>query len=133
MKTAEEVFKEKGMKEIGSQANAITFKPGEYIVGVLTEIRENVGPNHSKMYIIEDEADGQLKAVWGTTVLDARISSSWIGREIGITYKGKATGDRGQYHDYGVFVVPNKVEQEHDEKVKFIDANTNEEVTDLPF
>lgn len=76
------------------------------LTGLLVEKRENVGPNNSKMYIIERAGtNGQRVAVWGNTLIDKRMSNKNIGQELGIVYKGKTKNPETgrQYHDYDFY------------------------------
>ena len=77
---------------------------GASITGVLTKIENEVGPNASKLYTLQRET-GEFVSVWGSTVLDARLSNITIGEEIMINYLGKAKGQKGKkdYHNFEVF------------------------------
>jgi len=76
---------------------------GSEIVGKLTNIKDDMGSNGSKIYEVRTK-DG-VKSFWGSTVLDARLQSIAIGEEVRITYKGLATSEKSgrNYHDFDVF------------------------------
>lgn len=59
----------------------------ESVSGLLTSIREDVGPNHSKLYSLETEDHKNLD-VWGSTVLDSRMVHVKVGDEVKIVYLG---------------------------------------------
>jgi len=69
-------------------------KAGDFIEGVYTQKKENVGKNKANLYLIEK--DGVLKAVWGSTVLDDKMIYVKIGDLIKITYQG----EEKNYHKY---------------------------------
>ncbi len=50
-------------------------RPGDYMVGDLMEIRENVGPNKSRQYVLQHIPSGEVVCVWGSTILDAKINA----------------------------------------------------------
>jgi len=62
-------------------------KEEDFIEGLLTEIERNVGVNESTLYKIE-VAGGEVKSVWGSTVLDSRMTNVKMGEEVKIIYKG---------------------------------------------
>lgn len=67
---------------------------GDSIHGVLISKKENVGTNESNAYYIENK-DGQ-HMVWGSTILDDRLSLVNVGDTIKITYKGTQQNKKGQ-------------------------------------
>lgn len=74
------------------------------IIGVYQGAQTNVGPNKSMLYKLETD-DGVVK-VWGSTVLDDRMSSAQIGQKVKIKYEGKKQGDKGRnYNAYRVWVM----------------------------
>ena len=77
------------------------------IEGVLTEKRENVGPNNSMMYTIQQK-DGTDIGAWGSNVLDGKMKGVEVGEEVKIVYKGKVTSEKTKrsYHDFAVFHRP---------------------------
>jgi hypothetical protein len=63
-------------------------KEGDEIIGLLVRIEQNVGPNNSMMYHIEELKTHEEKGVWGTTQLDSRMSGVKVGEEVKIVYLG---------------------------------------------
>jgi len=61
-------------------------KEGEFIEGILVRVQDNVGANKSKMYSIE--TSNGIKNLWGSVLLDERLSLVELGSKIKITYKG---------------------------------------------
>ena len=61
-------------------------KEGDFIEGILIKKQEKVGENESMLYTIEN-ADG-MKNVWGSAILDQRMTLVHVGDQIKITYKG---------------------------------------------
>lgn len=79
-----------------------TWNGQEPIEGRYISKREGVGPNSSNMYIVET-GEGRV-GVWGSTVLDNKMSELRIGCTIKIEFAGLQTGKRGnKYKDYRVF------------------------------
>ncbi len=56
------------------------------VEGFLVNIQKDIGENKSMLYMIETP-DG-VKNVWGSAILDSRMSLAKIGDKIRITYKG---------------------------------------------
>jgi len=79
------------------------IKEGSEIQGKLKEVKHGVGPNESTIYTLETK-DGDT-GVWGSTVLDARLSQAEEGDEVYIKYKGytKSPKSGREYKDYEVF------------------------------
>jgi len=72
-----------------------TYKEdGDFIEGVLVQVQNNVGPNSSMLYSIET-SEG-IKNVWGTTLLDSRMSLTKVSDKVKITYKGLAEATGGK-------------------------------------
>ena len=86
------------------QADVWDYKKVPEVIGVLIDKRDNVGPNNSKMYTLE-QPDGKLINVWGSTVLDSRMGIIPIGTEIRIVYLGLATSPKTkrEYHNFEVW------------------------------
>lgn len=102
-------------KETGQTYNAWNtsknpdFKKGAVFAGNLMEKRESVGPNNSKMYIIENR-DHEIWALWGSTLIDQRMANKEIGQFIVIEYLGKEKGKRGtEYHNYDFYFEKNSL------------------------
>ena len=62
-------------------------KDGDAIEGVLVKVEKDVGPNESALYSLELSPE-VFKSVWGSTLLDQRMSLVKIGQKVRITYKG---------------------------------------------
>lgn len=72
-------------------------KDGDFVEGLLVRVEEKVGPNESMMYHIEQLSNREVIRVWGTTILDSRMSEVVVGKQVKITYKGLAEkGGRGK-------------------------------------
>lgn len=97
------------------------FKTSPKFIGKLVRIESGVGSNESMLYTFEvPTADGktELKAVWGSTVLDTRLKNVKIGEIVKIEFLGKEKSkDRkgATYNNFDVFhaaeddVDPNQV------------------------
>lgn len=68
-------------------------KDGDFIEGFLVDKKDDIGTNKSKMYSLET-ADG-VKNVWGSAILDSRMTFVKIGDKIKITYKGLGEAKAG--------------------------------------
>lgn len=68
---------------------------GNYIAGVLISKKYNLGENKSSLYTLEVE-DGEFWLVWGSAVLDERMTLVKEGEKLKITYKGLGTAKPGQ-------------------------------------
>ena len=78
---------------------------GQEIVGILKNIRRDVGENKSIMYEIEEE-DGSIISIWGSTILDNRMIRVDVGDKVKIIYKGKKQSQKNKtrsFHDFEVF------------------------------
>lgn len=73
------------------------------IEGELLRAKEGVGPNESMLYEVKTEKDGII-AVWGSTVLDARLSDVPIGSTVRIEPQGltKSPKTSREYMDFKV-------------------------------
>lgn len=86
-----------------SNADAIKWEnKGQETLGILKEIRTNVGSNASNLYIFSG-AKGDF-AVWGSALLDSRLSDK-LGKEVKIKYNGKKRNPKTnrEYNDFSVF------------------------------
>lgn len=59
---------------------------GDFIEGIFVKSQEDVGVNKSMLYSIETPEG--VKNVWGSAVLDTRMSLAKVGDKIKITFKG---------------------------------------------
>ena len=82
------------------------FEKNSKIEGVLLNIKNDVGPNGSKLY--EIEVGNDVFGVWGSFVLDAKLSKVEVGNEVMIEYKGKAVSEKTKrtYKNYDVAFRP---------------------------
>jgi hypothetical protein len=78
------------------------FEVQKEITGILFNIKENVGPNNSRIY--EIEVGNDIIGVWGTSILDQKMTRVEVGNEVRITYNGKKISDKTkrQYKDFTV-------------------------------
>jgi len=59
----------------------------EVIQGSLVQMKSDIGPNNSNVYVIQTE-QGDVD-IWGTTVLDQELPKIQIGTSIRIQYLGE--------------------------------------------
>ncbi len=83
-----------------------SLEEGDELIGTLVEKKEDVGPNHSKVYSVK--TDKEVIDVWGSTVLDTRLKNVEEGDDIKIVYLGikKSEKTKREYHDYSLFKKP---------------------------
>ncbi len=67
---------------------------GDFIEGILVNTQEDVGVNQSKLYSIETP-DG-VKSVWGSAILDSRMTLVKVGSKVRVTYGGLAEAKGGK-------------------------------------
>ena len=67
---------------------------GDFVEGFVVNKEDNVGKNESWMYSIETPEG--VKSVWGSAVLDARMTFVKIGDKVKITYKGLGEAKPGR-------------------------------------
>lgn len=70
-------------------------KDGDFIEGVLIDKKFSLGKNNSSLYTLETEP-GDFTLVWGSAILDERMTLVKIGEQIKITYKGLGEAKTGQ-------------------------------------
>lgn len=77
------------------------YKSQKTIEGVLAEKKENVGPNGSNLYVLEDQ-EGNKTGVWGSAIIDSRLQNAEIGLLIKIEYLGleKSPKTGREYHNF---------------------------------
>ncbi len=70
--------------------------PGQFIAGKLVTIRQGVGPNASRLYVLMVERHGPV-SVWGCTILDSKFDLADIqeGSLVMIQYLGTVKTSRG--------------------------------------
>ncbi len=66
-------------KEIKFGGEMYQFKLNETLEGTLKEVRTEVGPNKSNVYVVDE------KTFWGTNVLDVLLEKAPIGKKVQIT------------------------------------------------
>jgi len=78
------------------------FEVNNQLEGKYTSIRENVGPNFSRLYYVETD-NGEF-AFWGSTLLDALMKSVPIGSFVRVLYKGTVRSEKSKrsYKDFEV-------------------------------
>ena len=80
------------------------FDVNSQLEGKYISVRENVGPNNSRLYYVET-TDGEV-AFWGSALLDALMKSVLVGSFIRVLYKGtvKSEKTKRSYKDFEVEV-----------------------------
>jgi len=80
------------------------YEMQEKLVGIYKSKKENIGPNKSNMYFVEDKK-GNLRSFWGTALLNDRFSDINIGEEVKLVYKGKVKSEKSgrSYHDFEIY------------------------------
>lgn len=67
---------------------------GDFVEGILVKKEEGVGENKSMLYNLET-SEG-LKTVWGSAILDSRMTFVKVGAKVKITFKGLAEKTTGK-------------------------------------
>ena len=101
-------------------------KKGDSIEGIYKGKQHNVGKNKSTIYNIK--VDGELKSIWGSTVLDRKMMQVDEEDIIRITYDGKH--EEKEYKEYTVEVDKpdeTKVDATDDESGEGAEAKAEEE------
>ena len=70
-------------------------KDGDAIEGVLVKVEKNVGVNESTLYSLETSPEIFIN-VWGSVILDQRMSLVKVGQKVRITYKGLSEKQPGK-------------------------------------
>lgn len=90
-------------REVTLDSSSDVWDREDPIEGTFVGVREDVGPNESKLYTIKTDK-GEVK-VWGSTVLDDKLMGVPQGSKVRIEYEGKLKSKKGtQYHSYKVFI-----------------------------
>lgn len=86
------------------ESEAWDFIDNPVLEGVFESKKEHVGPNNSSLYTFRVE--DQLVAVWGNTVLDARLEELNSGAKVKIEYLGKSVSPKTkrEYKNFEVSV-----------------------------
>ena len=101
--------------------NGKDLKVGDELVGDFIEVKKEVGANKSNLYLFATQgADSGEVAVWGSTVLDARLANLEEGDKVRIVYLGLEESKAGrQYKNFDVFRgVPSEAEIDIDNENK---------------
>ncbi len=79
------------------------IKDGATVIGILKDVKHNVGPNESTIYDLETKEG--VVGVWGSTILDTRLKNTSVGDEIKIVYNGYKKSEKTgrDYKDYTVY------------------------------
>jgi len=88
-----------------------TWNPDEQkvIFGTYKSMKSDVGPNHSNVYIIQEDDKDETTSVWGSTVLDGRFEEIPQGSRVKIEFLGREKGKSPQpYKNYKVVYVEPK-------------------------
>lgn len=95
----------KGYDEVGDfWESMFTFEaPGDFIQGKFHGTVAKVGENESNVHIIESE--GERKGIWGSAVLDKRMSSVNLNADVMIVFQSLETSDKSgrEYKDFKVY------------------------------
>jgi len=78
------------------------FDKNKELIGVFVAKKEDVGPNNSNIYYVENK-DGVF-SFWGKTMLDVLLKNIVAGEEVKIIYTGMKTPKKGgkDYFSYEV-------------------------------
>jgi hypothetical protein len=68
---------------------------GDAVEGILVKVEHDVGSNKSTIYSLETEPN-KFISVWGSTILDQRMSLVAVGSKVRITYKGLSEKKSGK-------------------------------------
>jgi hypothetical protein len=86
---------------VGETYPSQDWEKDETLEGILVEKRMGVGPNKSKLFVVENKKHEKI-SVWGSAVLD-RLDTLPVGSLVKITYLGKEKGKRGtMYKNYDI-------------------------------
>jgi len=75
---------------------------GDEVVGTLLRVEEDKGKYKSRIFHIETE-DGKQLSVFGSAVLNDKMSYISLGDKIKIVFRGKVQGKEAEYNDFEVF------------------------------
>ena len=91
------------------------FEIEKEVQGILKNKKENLGQNNSRLYEIELD-DGVITAVWGSTVLDNKMSKVAMGQQVKIVYLGMETNPKTKrsYKNFDVYYKDVETEEEID-------------------
>lgn len=90
-------------KEITVDTNGEIWDMSKPIEGEYVTVEHDIGPKKSNLYTIRTDA-GDVK-VWGSMILDEKLSEILQGTYIKIEYTGKERSKSGnEYHTYKLFI-----------------------------
>lgn len=72
--------------EVDSTNNIWDWEKNKELMGTYLGCEEDIGPNNSKLYSFE--VKGDIVNVWGSAVLDRKMSKVKSGEEVRIVFKG---------------------------------------------
>jgi len=67
---------------------------GDFIEGFLVDVKKDVGENKAILYGLQTERG--VTSVWGSAILDSRMSFVQIGDKVKITFKGLGEAKAGR-------------------------------------
>lgn len=70
---------------------------GDTLQGIYKDKVENLGENDSTKYVIETES-GEVRGVWGSSVIVSQFEQIQIGMEVKLTFLGKEKGKKGYWY-----------------------------------
>ena len=95
----------KGYEEVGDfWESMFTFEsPGDFIQGKFCGTVANVGENESSVHIIEK--DGERVGIWGSAVLDKRMSSVNLNADVMVVFQSLEQSEKSgrEYKDFKVY------------------------------
>jgi len=71
------------------------FEENPEFVGEYVGKQENVGENNSTLYTFKD-TEGEIVKVWGSAILDSRLSTAAVGDNYKIVFTGKGKTKSGR-------------------------------------
>jgi len=98
---SEEPLDTREWQEIENEDRGCLKAAGDSVSGVLVDIGE--GDYGNKTYTLETQP-GTLKSLYGSIVLDKKMSKVKVGELVRITFLGVKQGKRREYNDYKVEV-----------------------------
>ena len=96
-------------KKVNPSGDAWDFQENPTLEGKYVAMKDEVGPNKSKMYYFEVEGEGigsvpETISMWGTTVIDNQMMLVPQGSKVKISYLGMATNEKTK-REYKNFTV----------------------------
>lgn len=91
--------------ELGNTWNYKELEKGAEFVGIYVSKDEHVGENDSNVYNFEVKG-GEIRGVWGSTLLDTRFKNLKFGEEVKVVYLGLEKSEKrkgANYHNFDVY------------------------------